>query len=131
MPAPPQKIVISQLASAHAMNNADSYSKKEREYLGRIEARVEILRARLATTNLPDPQEITKELHSLEWVLQQCSRGPSSDVERFVKALSLIALTADEDNEWDAVDKFRGCREIAMKALNWSDATPQGIQEKP
>jgi hypothetical protein len=53
-----------------------SYSKKEREYLGRIEARVEILRARLATTNLPDPQEITKELHSLEWVLQQCSRGP-------------------------------------------------------
>jgi hypothetical protein len=53
------------------------------------------------------------------------SSGPSSDVERFVKALSLIALTADEDNEWDAVDKFRGCREIAMKALNWSDATQQ------
>lgn len=44
-------------------------SKQEREYVGRLRQRAEILHERLASTQLRDPQEIVKELHALEWVL--------------------------------------------------------------
>jgi phosphoglycolate phosphatase-like HAD superfamily hydrolase len=89
-----------------------SYSKKEREYLGRIEARVEILRARLATTNLPDPQEITKELHSLEWVLQQCSRGPESEAVKLLRRCHDAGdlVTPLDENLWGDVEAFFKCR---------------------
>ena len=43
---------------------------KSDEYLRRLNARAEILRARLQTTQLADPQEITKELHALEWAIK-------------------------------------------------------------
>jgi hypothetical protein len=117
-----------------------SYSKKEREYLGRIEARVEILRARLATTNLPDPQEITKELHSLEWVLQQCSRGPVDDGGITQALVAMARANAIEecaqvcDAEWQTsssltISKCAGELAKRIRAIDSPFATPQHTKE--
>jgi len=44
-------------------------------------------------------------------------------------ALRGIAAFDDEDNEWDGVDKFRDCRQIARNALGSSVETTAGIAE--
>lgn len=46
-------------------------SAKELDYSMRLHGRILILRERLKNTQLPDPQEITKELHALEWAVEK------------------------------------------------------------
>lgn len=40
---------------------------------------------------------------------------PSPDLSKAVEALKEIGDMTDEDNEWDAVDKFRTCRRRARE----------------
>ena len=54
----------------------------------------------------------------LDW--RDFSRSLERHNTELAKALIAIALSPNEDNEWDGVEKFRQCREIAMKALDWS-----------
>jgi hypothetical protein len=49
---------------------------------------------------------------------------PEGEREKLVKGLIAVALMGDEENEWDAVERFRKCRELACEALNWSTSSP-------
>lgn len=46
-----------------------TFSKKDREYLQRLEDRAVVLRNRLRGSQLRDTQEVKKELHALEWAV--------------------------------------------------------------
>ena len=44
-------------------------TRKQREYVKRLEDRIGILKRRKRGSMLRDTQEITKELHALEWAV--------------------------------------------------------------
>lgn len=51
-------------------------TKKHREYLQRLMVRKGVLDIRLASTQLRDDQEITKERNALEWAIERLSQPP-------------------------------------------------------
>jgi hypothetical protein len=71
-------------------------SKKDREYLQRLMVRKGLLDIRLASTQLRDTQEITKELHALEWAIERLSTPVSESAQRMPpEANELAADIAD------------------------------------
>lgn len=60
--------------AASATEAMQPMTKKDMEYLSRLAARANLLRARLADTQLADTQEITKELHALDWGIARLAR---------------------------------------------------------
>jgi hypothetical protein len=50
-----------------------------------------------------------------------CRNPAHIPIKQFEATLREIAELPDEDNEWDGVEKFRYCREIAAMILKCSE----------
>ena len=68
--------------SATALTMTRKLTNKELDYSMRLHGRIVILRERLKDSQLRDNQEITKELHALEWAVKELSalQAPVSHV---------------------------------------------------
>ncbi len=54
-------------------------------------------------------------------------RKLEAENRRFRENLREIAKFPNEDNEWDAVDKFRDCRRLAQAALSHKRGAPEKL----
>lgn len=77
---------------------------KELDYSMRLHGRILILRERLKSTQLPDPQEITKELHALEWAVQKITITSALSAIGSIRDWRLISIT-----QIDGVGPAVGC----------------------
>lgn len=123
-----------------------SYTAKEREYLKRLMYRKGVLDIRRASTQLGDPQEITKELHALEWAIEKLQSlcGPSHDLAERCKevlawkavgvlkgeALRKLAATKQPEDYALRLAEAQTADEAMQFVIDSCGATPQATEDK-